>query len=137
MAPKAWSESALTRKACRELVEAYGASILPIVANKMASAGWPDRYIAMTNWRGFVEFKLETKLSALQRATCRRLRVRNQQPLHIIRWSGDHKLMSGHFETLSGHVLGIFESLGGMVGQLSALDDAMLFWCTKEQELIQ
>lgn len=66
-----------TRDVCRLLTK-QNALVLPIVGNRFAPPGWPDRYIAHRKWCGFIEFKGErTVVSPVQRRVIADLRARD------------------------------------------------------------
>jgi len=53
------SESEFTRWFCK-MVEARGAETIAFVGSKMQQSGLPDRYVAHSIFRGWIEFKRKT-----------------------------------------------------------------------------
>lgn len=95
------SESESTRAFCEEL-KRMNAVVFAIVGHKMQEAGWPDRYIHHRRWRGFVEFKKGTEVSAKQRVVIKRLNERHPGSALIVRWPG-------FIEDVDGNVLAEFD----------------------------
>jgi hypothetical protein len=91
-----------TRRFCRTL-EAQGAVTYPLVGNRYAPPGWPDRYIAHEAWQGFVEFKKhDGTLKKLQARRLQDLELRRVST-YVLRLSEDEEQIQ--VEDRHGHVL--------------------------------
>lgn len=87
------SESKKTRELCRELKK-LGALVMPIVANKFAPPGWPDRYVHAASWRGWLEFKdADGQPSPIQRARIDELNRVSPGSAFVVRFDDDDSMI--------------------------------------------
>lgn len=110
------AECKWTREICAQL-ERYNTLIFPVVASRMQKPGWPDRFIAHTQWQGWLEFKdYKTPVSRLQKKVLRELRLRNKRLAYIVR-------RPDRIEDERGNLLGHFDGTGlGLLKELIRCD---------------
>jgi len=76
-----------TREFCKGL-QKCNAMVYPIVGNKYAPAGWPDRLILHSLWGGLIEFKdVDTVVQPHQRIILRDACLRNPYFAFIVRFT--------------------------------------------------
>lgn len=78
-------ESAWTKQITDDIVRCNGL-VYPIVANRRAPSGWPDRIIWHAHWHGLAEFKgPSTKVEPVQDAILRELNKRQLYSAVLVR----------------------------------------------------